>query len=199
MAEIKRRADVVRETKETRIKVSVDVDGSGKSTISTGVGFFDHMLESFAKHSAMDVQVEARGDLHIDQHHTMEDVGIVLGQAFKEAVAGYSGVIRFGHAYVPMDETLVRASVDLCNRPYLVWKVGFTRDKVGEVDTELFKEFFHAFAMNSGACVHIELLYGENSHHIAEASFKSLARALRTAAGVDARLKGQVASTKGSL
>jgi imidazoleglycerol-phosphate dehydratase len=199
MAETKRRADVVRETKETRIKVSVDVDGSGKSVISTGVGFFDHMLESFAKHSAMDINVEAKGDLHIDQHHTMEDVGIVLGQAFREAVGGYSGVMRFGHAYVPMDETLVRASIDLCNRPYLVWKVSFTRDKVGQVDTELFKEFFHAFAMNSGACVHLELLYGENSHHIAEASFKSLARALRAASAVDVRLKGQVASTKGSL
>jgi imidazoleglycerol-phosphate dehydratase len=199
MAETKRRAEIVRETKETRIKVSVDVDGSGKSAISTGIGFFDHMLEAFAKHSAMDVNVEAKGDLHIDQHHTMEDVGIVLGQAFKEAVGGYSGVIRFGHAYVPMDETLVRSSVDLCNRPYLVWKVSFPRDKVGLVDTELFKEFFHAFAMNSGACVHIELLYGENSHHIAEASFKSLARALRTAAAVDPRLKGQIASTKGSL
>jgi imidazoleglycerol-phosphate dehydratase len=199
MAETKRRAEVLRETKETRIKVSIDVDGSGKSVISTGVGFFDHMLESFAKHSAMDVNVEAQGDLHIDQHHTMEDVGIVLGQAFREAVGGYSGVIRFGHAYVPMDETLVRASIDLCNRPYLVWKVSFTRDKVGQVDTELFKEFFHAFAMNSGACVHLELLYGENSHHIAEASFKSLARALRMAAAVDPRLKGQVASTKGSL
>lgn len=199
MAELKRKAEIVRETKETRIKVSVDVDGSGKSAISTGIGFFDHMLEAFAKHSAMDVNVEAKGDLHIDQHHTMEDVGIVLGQAFKEAVGGYSGVIRFGHAYVPMDETLVRSSIDLCNRPYLVWKVSFPRDKVGQVDTELFKEFFHAFAMNSGACVHIELLYGENSHHIAEASFKSLARALRTAAAVDMRLKGQVASTKGSL
>jgi imidazoleglycerol-phosphate dehydratase len=199
MAETKRRAEIVRETKETRIKVSVDVDGSGKSAISTGIGFFDHMLEAFAKHSAMDVNVEAKGDLHIDQHHTMEDVGIVLGQAFKDAVGGYSGVVRFGHAYVPMDETLVRSSVDLCNRPYLVWKVSFPRDKVGQVDTELFKEFFHAFAMNSGACVHIELLYGENSHHIAEASFKSLARALRTAAAVDPRLNGQVASTKGSL
>jgi imidazoleglycerol-phosphate dehydratase len=199
MAESKRKAEIVRETKETRIKVSVDVDGSGKSAISTGIGFFDQMLEALSKHSAMDVNVEAKGDLHIDQHHTMEDVGIVLGQAFKEAVGGYSGVIRFGHAYVPMDETLVRSSVDLCNRPYLVWKVSFPRDKVGQVDTELFKEFFHAFAMNSGACVHIELLYGENSHHIAEASFKSLARALRTAAAVDPRLKGQIASTKGTL
>src|SRR5262245_29488210 len=123
MAETKRKAEVIRETKETKIKVTVDVDDSGKSAMSTGIVFFDHMLEAFAKHSAMDVNVEAKGDLHIDQHHTMEDVGIVLGQAFKEAVGGYSGVIRFGHAYVPMDETLVRSSVDLCNRPYLVWKV----------------------------------------------------------------------------
>jgi imidazoleglycerol-phosphate dehydratase len=199
MAEVKRRAEVVRETKETKIKVVVDIDGSGKSTVSTGVGFFDHMLESFAKHSAMDVNIEAAGDLHIDQHHTMEDVGIVLGQAFRQAVGGYSGVMRFGHAYLPMDETLVRASVDLCNRPYLIWKVSFNRDKIGQVDTELFKEFFQAFAMNAGACVHLELLYGENSHHIAEASFKALARALRDAAAVDPRLKGQVASTKGSL
>lgn len=199
MADRARTAEVVRETKETSIKVTVNVDGSGKSSISTGVGFFDHMLESFAKHSAMDITVEAKGDLHIDQHHTMEDVGIVLGQAFKEAVGGYSSVVRFGHAYVPMDETLARAAIDLCNRPYLIWKVRFTRDKVGQVDTELFKEFFQAFAMNSGACIHLELLYGENSHHIAEASFKSLARAVRMAALVDDRLKGQVASTKGSL
>lgn len=194
-----RAAEVVRETKETRIRVAVGIDGSGKSKIATGVGFFDHMLESFAKHSAIDLEVDARGDLHIDQHHTMEDVGIVLGQAFRQAVGAYSGVIRFGHAYVPMDETLVRASVDLCNRPYLVWKVSFTRDKVGVVDTELFKEFFHAFAMNAGVCLHLELLYGENSHHIAEASFKALARALRAAAAVDDRLQGEVASTKGSL
>jgi imidazoleglycerol-phosphate dehydratase len=199
MADRTRKAEVIRETKETRIKVSLDVDGSGKSSISTGVGFFDHMLESFARHSAMDISVEAKGDLHIDQHHTMEDVGIVLGQAFREAVGSYSSVIRFGHAYVPMDETLARAAVDLCNRPYLIWKVGFTRDKVGQVDTELFKEFFQAFAMNSGICLHLELLYGENSHHIAEASFKALARALRTAAVLDDRLRGQVASTKGSL
>ena len=194
-----RSAKIDRQTRETQIRLELNLDGSGQGSWKTGVGFFDHMLESFAKHSAMDINVEAIGDLHIDQHHTMEDVGIVLGQAFKEAVGGYSGVIRFAHAYIPMDETLVRASVDLCNRPYFIWKVKFNRDKVGEVDTELFKEFFHAFAMNAGACLHLELLYGENSHHIAEASFKSLARALRTAAAPDPRLKGQVASTKGSL
>ncbi len=194
-----RKATVKRATKETDIEVAVDLDGTGASAISTGIGFLDHMLDLLARHSRIDLSVRAQGDLHIDQHHTMEDVGIVLGQAFKDAVGGYSSVVRFGHAYVPMDETLVRASVDLSNRPYLIWKVTFTRDKVGVVDTELFKEFFHAFAMNAGVCLHLELLYGENSHHIAEASFKSLARALRAAAVADDRLKGQVASTKGSL
>lgn len=194
-----RKATITRKTKETDISVAVDLDGSGKARIATGIGFFDHMLEQVARHSLIDVTVKAKGDLHIDQHHTMEDVGIVLGQAFREAVGSYSSVIRFGHAYVPMDETLARASVDLCNRPYLIWKVGFTRDKVGTVDTELFKEFFQAFAINAGVCLHLELLYGENSHHIAEASFKSLARALRMAAVRDDRLQGQVASTKGSL
>jgi imidazoleglycerol-phosphate dehydratase len=199
MAETARRAEVIRQTRETSISVSIAIDGSGQSSISTGIGFFDHMLDSLARHAAMDITIEAKGDLHIDQHHTMEDVGIVLGQAFRDAVGGYSGVMRFGHAYVPMDETLARASVDLCNRPYLIWKVAFTRDKVGVVDTELFKEFFQAFAMNAGVCAHIELLYGENSHHIAEACFKALARALRMAVVRDERLRGQVASTKGSL
>jgi imidazoleglycerol-phosphate dehydratase len=199
MADTARRAEVIRQTRETSISVSIAIDGSGQSSMSTGIGFFDHMLDSLARHAAMDITIEAKGDLHIDQHHTMEDVGIVLGQAFRDAVGGYSGVMRFGHAYVPMDETLARASVDLCNRPYLIWKVAFTRDKVGVVDTELFKEFFQAFAMNAGVCAHIELLYGENSHHIAEACFKALARALRMAVVRDERLKGQVASTKGSL
>ena len=195
----KRAAEVVRETKETKIRVQVDIDGSGKSKISTGIGFFDHMLESLAKHAALDLEISAIGDLHIDQHHTMEDVGIVLGQAIKEACGGYGAITRFAHAYIPMDETLARAAIDLCNRPYLIWKVAFDRDKVGEVDTELFKEFFQAFAMNSGACLHVELLYGANSHHIAEACFKALARSLRVALAPDERLKGGVASTKGSL
>lgn len=192
-------AEVTRETKETKIRVEVNLDGSGKSKISTGIGFFDHMLESLAKHAALDLEISAKGDLHIDQHHTMEDVGIVLGQAVKEACGGYGEITRFAHAYIPMDETLARAAIDLCNRPYLIWKVAFDRDKVGEVDTELFKEFFQAFAMNSGACLHIELLYGANSHHIAEACFKALARSLRVALVRDDRLKGGVASTKGSL
>ncbi|MEM6627002.1 MAG: imidazoleglycerol-phosphate dehydratase HisB [Pseudomonadota bacterium] len=201
MADKNRRAERVRETKETRIRVEIDVDGTGRADISTGIGFFDHMLESLTKHAAMDITIEAKGDLHIDMHHTMEDVGIVLGEAFKAAATGetggYGGVTRFAQAYIPMDETLSRAAVDLCNRPYLVWKVEFTRDKVGEVDTELFKEFFHAFAMNAGACLHIELLYGVNSHHIAESCFKAMARALRVAVAPDDRLG--MASTKGAL
>lgn len=203
MAAKTRTAELTRETKETRITLSVDMDGTGASKISTGIGFFDHMLEAMAKHSAIDLEIACTGDLHVDFHHTMEDVGIVLGGAVKQALTGagggFSGIQRFGHAYIPMDETLARASIDLCNRPYLVWKAEFSRDKIGDVDTELFKEFFHAFAMNSGACLHVECLYGVNNHHIAEACFKALARALRMAAAPDERLKGQAASTKGAL
>lgn len=203
MSDSLRRAEKSRETKETQISVKVDMDGTGKSKISTGIGFFDHMLESFAKHSAIDLDIKCKGDLHIDMHHTIEDVGIVLGGAIKDALTkktgGFTGINRFGHAYIPMDETLARASVDLCNRPYLVWRVEFNRDKVGDVDTELFKEFFHAFAMSCGACLHVECLYGVNTHHIAEACFKSLARAMRMASEHDDRLAGQAASTKGSL
>lgn len=194
-----RKAEVQRETKETRIKVEVNLDGRGKSEIETGIGFFDHMLESFAKHSAIDLKVHTVGDLHIDMHHTVEDTGIVLGKAILDALGDLKGITRFGHAYIPMDETLSRASLDLCNRPYLVWKVEFKRDKVGDMDTELFKEFFHAFAMNSGTCLHVENLYGENSHHIIESCFKALARALRTAISSDPVFAGEAASTKGSL
>jgi imidazoleglycerol-phosphate dehydratase len=191
--------EVVRETKETTIRVRVDVDGTGQSTISTGVGFFDHMLESFARHGGFDMVVETKGDLHIDMHHTVEDTGIVIGLAMAKALDGFKGVRRFGHAYAPMDETLTRCAVDLCNRPYLIWKVGFTRDKIGEFDTELFKEFHQALAMNLGACVHLETLYGENSHHIAESGFKALARALRVAVELDPKTGGAAASTKGVL
>lgn len=194
-----RTAEIYRETKETRIKVSVDLDGNGKSDIRTGVGFFDHMLESFAKHSAINLTVEAEGDLHIDQHHTVEDTGIVIGQAISKALGDFKGITRFGHAYIPMDETLSRAALDLCNRPYLIWKVSFSRDKIGDMDTELFKEFFHAFAMNSGGCVHVENLYGENCHHIIESCFKALARALRQAISADPVYAGVAVSTKGSL
>ena len=192
-------AEVRRETKETKIRVRLDLDGTGVSTVSTGIGFFDHMLESFAKHAAFDLEVETVGDLHIDMHHTVEDTGIVLGQAFARALPGFRGVRRFGHAYLPMDETLTRCAVDLSGRAYLVWQVEFTRDKLGDFDTELFKEFHHAFAMNAGACVHLDTLYGTNTHHIAESGFKALARALRMAVEVDPKSGGAPVSTKGVL
>jgi imidazoleglycerol-phosphate dehydratase len=194
-----RTAEVTRNTKETQIRVRLDVDGTGASKITTGIGFYDHMLESFARHGGFDLDIETRGDLHIDMHHTVEDTGIVLGQAFHQALDGFRGIRRFGHAYIPMDETLSRCAIDLCNRPYLVWRVNFIRPKVGEMDTELFKEFHHAFAMNAGACVHLETLYGENTHHIAESGFKALARALRTAVEPDPKAGGQAVSTKGVL
>ena len=194
-----RTADVRRDTKETQIRVGVDLDGTGASQISTGIGFFDHMLESFARHGGIDLKVETQGDLHIDMHHTVEDTGIVIGQAIKQALDGFKGVRRFGHAYVPMDETLTRCALDLSNRPYLIWKVEFKTPKVGEMDTELFKEFHHAFAMNAGACVHLETLYGTNSHHIAESGFKALARAVRQAVEIDPKTHGHAPSTKGVL
>ena len=194
-----RTAEVVRNTKETQITVRVDLDGSGVSDVETGIGFFDHMLESFARHGGFDMTVETKGDLHIDMHHTVEDTGIVLGQAFGKALDGFKGIRRFGHAYVPMDETLTRCAIDLSNRPYLIWKVEFSRPKVGEMDTELFKEFHQAFAMNAGACVHLETLYGDNTHHIAESGFKALARALRTAVEIDPKTHGHAPSTKGVL
>jgi len=194
-----RTAEVVRQTKETRIRVRLDLDGTGKSQIVTGVGFFDHMLESFARHGGIDLEVETKGDLHIDMHHTVEDTGIVIGQAVMKALDGFKGIRRFGSAYIPMDETLTRCALDLSNRPYLIWKVAFSRPKVGDMDTELFKEFHHAFAMNCGACVHLETLYGDNSHHIAESGFKALARALRQAVEIDPKAMGQAPSTKGVL
>ena len=194
-----RTADVTRDTKETQIRVSLDLDGTGASQITTGIGFFDHMLESFAKHGGFDLTVETKGDLHIDMHHTVEDTGIVIGQAVNRALDGFKGVRRFGNAYIPMDETLTRCAIDLSNRPYLVWRVNFARPRVGDMDTELFKEFHHAFAMNAGACVHLETLYGENSHHIAESGFKALARALRTAVEIDPKTGGAAPSTKGVL
>jgi imidazoleglycerol-phosphate dehydratase len=194
-----RTAEVIRNTKETQIRVFVDLDGTGASKVTTGVGFFDHMLDGFARHSGIDVEIETKGDLHIDMHHTIEDTGIVLGQAIAKALDGFKGIRRFGHAYIPMDETLTRCALDLCNRPYLIWKVQFVRPKVGEVDTELFKEFHHAFALNLGACMHLETLYGENSHHIAESGFKALARALRQAVEIDPKTGGAAPSTKGVL
>ncbi len=194
-----RTAEVVRETKETQIRVFIDLDGTGQVQAATGIGFFDHMLDSFGRHGGFDLRVETKGDLHIDMHHTVEDTGIVIGQALKQAAAGYLGVRRFGSAYVPMDETLTRCAVDLSNRAYLVWKVDFLTPKVGDMDTELFKEFHHALAMNGGVCLHLETLYGRNSHHIAESGFKALARALRQAVEIDPKTGGLAPSTKGVL
>ncbi len=194
-----RTATVSRKTKETEITVSVNLDGSGTTDIQTGIGFFDHMLDALGRHSCIDLKVRTKGDLHIDGHHTVEDTGIVIGQAILQALGDFSGITRYGHAYVPMDETLSRAALDLCKRPYLIWNVNFARDKVGDMDTELFKEFFQALAGNGGMCLHMENLYGDNAHHIAESCFKALARALRMAVAPDARLGGAPASTKGSL
>ncbi len=194
-----RTATVSRKTKETDITVTLNLDGSGKTDIATGIGFFDHMLDALGRHSFIDLKVRTKGDLHIDGHHTVEDTGIVIGQAIAKALGDFAGITRYGHAYIPMDETLSRATLDLCKRPYLIWKVDFARDKVGEMDTELFKEFFHALAGNGGMCLHVENLYGDNAHHIAESSFKAVARALRMAVAPDARLAGAPASTKGSL
>ena len=194
-----RKGEIVRDTKETKIRVTVDLDGTGVCDIKTGIGFFDHMLEALGRHAGIDLTVEATGDLHIDMHHTVEDTGIVLGQAVKQALDGFKGIRRVGSAYIPMDETLTRCALDLSNRPYLIWKVAFPRPKIGEFDTELFKEFHHAFAMNVGACMHLETLYGDNSHHIAESGFKALARALRTAVEIDPKAGGQAPSTKGVL
>ena len=194
-----RKAEVVRNTKETQIRIAVDLDGTGASEISTGIGFFDHMLESFARHGGIDLKVETKGDLHIDMHHTVEDTGIVLGQAIKDAIPGFKGIRRFGHAYIPMDETLSRCAIDLSNRPYLIWKVTIPKPKLGEMDTELFKEWFQALAQNAGICLHIENMYGDNSHHIVETCFKGTARALRQAITPDERLDGASPSSKGSL
>lgn len=194
-----RTAEVSRETKETRIKVVIDLDGTGETDVSTGVGFFDHMLEAFGRHGGFDLTVKAEGDLHIDMHHTVEDTGIVLGQAFAKAAPGFKGIRRFGHAYVPMDETLTRCAIDLSGRGYLIWKVAFPTEKIGAFDTQLFKEFHQAFAMNANACIHLETLYGDNSHHIAESGFKALARALRSAVEIDPKAGGRPVSTKGVL
>jgi imidazoleglycerol-phosphate dehydratase len=194
-----RSAKVERRTKETDIAVAVTLDGTGKSKIATGVGFLDHMLDQLARHSLMDLEVTARGDLHIDQHHTTEDVGIVIGQALKKALGDMRGITRYADVHLPMDETLTRCAIDISGRPHLVWRVAFTRSKIGEFDTELVREFFQAFAQHAGITLHIENLYGENSHHIAETCFKALARALRSALAIDPRQPDVVPSTKGSL
>ena len=192
-------ATVERKTKETKIKGRVALDGSGVSEIATGIGFLDHMLDQLAKHSLMDISLQAKGDLHIDFHHTTEDTGYVVGAAVSKALGDRAGIQRYGSAMIPFDETLTRVSVDVSNRPYLVWRVNFSRPKLGEMDTELFKEWFQAFAQSAGVTLHIENLYGENNHHIVESCFKGLARALRQAVEIDPRRAGAVPSTKGTL
>ena len=195
----RRAASVTRNTTETKISVSLDLDGTGKYSVSTGIGFLDHMLEQLSRHSLIDLTVKAEGDLHIDFHHTTEDTGIAIGEAFKKALGDRKGINRYGHMYIPMDETLTRVALDLSNRPYLIWKVDFTRDKLGEMDTELFKEWFQAFAQAAGCTLHVETLYGTNNHHIVETCYKGLARALKIAIAPDPRQGDAIPSTKGVL
>lgn len=192
-------AEISRNTSETQIKLRLDLDGSGRCRVKTGVGFLDHMLTAFARHSMFDLDVDAVGDLHIDFHHTTEDVGIVLGQALSQAIGDKRGIRRYGHASVPMDEALVEASVDFSGRAYLGWTPVFDRDKVGEMDTELFEEFFRALVGNAALTLHVSQRAGQNAHHIAEACFKAVARALRQATELDPRADGAIPSTKGSL
>jgi imidazoleglycerol-phosphate dehydratase len=196
---VMRTGRVERRTKETEIAVEVNLDGDGRSEISTGIGFLDHMLDQLSRHSLIDLKVKAKGDLHIDYHHTTEDTGIAIGQAVAEALGQRVGINRYGEATIPMDETLTRVALDASNRAYLIWKVKFSRDKLGEMDTELFKEWFQAFAQNAGLTLHVENLYGENNHHIVESCFKALARALRCAIEIDPRKSDAVPSTKGTL
>ena len=194
-----RTASVQRKTSETQIELFLDLDGSGEVEVASGIGFLDHMLELLARHANIDLTIKASGDLHIDGHHTTEDIAIVLGQAIKEALGNKAGIQRYGNFFLPMDEALTRVVIDLSNRPFLVWKTAFPAPKVGDMDTELFREFFQAFASAAGATLHIETLYGVNSHHIAESCFKGLGRALRQSVSIDPDLGGRVPSTKGSL
>ena len=194
-----RKAIIERETRETKIFVELDIDGSGISEIETGIGFLDHMLESFSRHSLIDLKLKAEGDLHVDQHHTTEDTGIVIGSAIAKALGDFSGIKRFGSAVIPMDETLTRVSMDISNRPYLIWNVDLKVEKLGEMDTELFKEWFQAFSQSAGITLHVENIYGENSHHKIESCFKALARSLREALELDKRVKNILPSTKGKL
>jgi len=194
-----RKASINRNTKETSIKIDVNLDGTGKSSIKTGIGFLDHMMEQIAKHSLIDIDLKAKGDLHIDLHHTTEDSGIAFGEALKKALGDKKGIKRYASATIPMDETLSRVSLDLSNRPYLVWNVKLAVEKLGEMDTELFKEWFHAFSQSAGITLHVENIYGDNSHHKIESCYKGLARALREAVQVDQRAENIIPSTKGSI
>ena len=194
-----RKASLDRKTTETQIAVSINLDGTGAYDVKSGVGFLDHMLELLARHSLIDIKVRAKGDTHIDFHHTTEDIGIALGQAFAKALGNRKGIRRYADCFLPMDEALTRAAIDVSGRPYLIWKVEFSRPKIGEFDTELVREWFQAFAMNAGVTLHVETLYGGNCHHIAESCFKALARVLRAATEIDPRQKDRIPSTKGSL
>ena len=194
-----RHAAIERNTKETQISVKLNLDGTGQYNVHTGIGFLDHMLEQLSRHSLMDLEVSAKGDLHIDMHHTTEDTGIAIGQAVAKALGDRRGITRYGSALIPMDETLTRVAMDFSGRPYFVWKVDFTKPKLGEMDTELFREWFQAFAFAAGATLHVENLYGENNHHIVESCFKALARTLRQCVTIDARAAESIPSTKGTL
>ena len=194
-----RKASVKRTTKETGVEVAIDLDGEGRSSIATGIGFLDHMLDLLACHSRIDMEIKAKGDLHIDHHHTTEDVGIALGQAMKQALSDMKGITRYADVHLPMDEALTRVAIDISGRPFLVFKVDFVRDKVGPFDTELVQEWFQAFAINAAVTLHVTTLYGTNDHHIAESCFKGLARALRVAVAIDPRAAHEVPSTKGTL
>ena len=196
---MKRKAKISRKTKETSISVEVNIDGKGKYKIDTGIGFLNHMLEQLSKHSLIDLNVKAKGDTHIDLHHTTEDVGIAIGECIKKASNKFKGIKRYAHAMIPMDETLSRVAIDVSNRPYLIWKVKLKVEKLGEMDTELFKEWFQAFSQSAGITMHVENIYGDNSHHIIESCYKALARSLRAALEMDPRNKTSIPSTKGSL
>jgi len=194
-----REAQVARKTTETDIEVAVNLDGTGTYDVETGIGFLDHMLEIFSRHSLIDLKVRAKGDLHIDFHHTTEDTGIAIGEAVHQALSDRRGIRRYASAMIPMDETLSRVAIDVSDRPYLIWKVDFSKPKLGEMDTELFKEWFQAFAQNARVTLHVENIYGENNHHIVESCFKALARALRDATETDPRAADSIPSTKGTL
>ena len=196
---MKRKAKITRKTKETNINVDLNIDGKGKYKIETGIGFLNHMLEQLSKHSSMDINLKAKGDTHIDLHHTTEDTGIAVGECIKKALGSSKGIKRYSHALIPMDETLTRVTIDVSNRPYLIWRVKLKVEKLGEMDTELFKEWFQAFSQSAGITLHVENIYGDNSHHIIESCFKGLARSLRGVIEVDKRIKNKVPSTKGVL
>ena len=194
-----RKAEITRTTSETRISVSVDLDGTGSYRVSTGIGFLDHMLEQLSRHSLIDLAVDVAGDLHIDQHHTTEDSALAIGEAISKALGDRRGIVRYGHAYAPMDEALTRVAIDISGRPYLVWKLDFTQTKLGEWDTELVEHWFHSLAQTAGLTLHVENLYGRNNHHLVESAFKALARALRQAVSIDPRKADAIPSTKGTL